>query len=327
VIVTVTLNPSLDLTYALSEPSLGTVEVHRAASATVEASGKGVNVSRTLRRAGFATAAVLPVGGATGQHLDELLTLEQVEHVAVPVQGDTRINTSLLLGSGRTVKVNGPGTSLRPADVDRLLAEVSSVLGRIDRAGGRTDREVWVAVCGSLPPGVTPDVMRQLVDLAHGHDARCVADVSGPALAAALEAGADLLAPNALELGELLDADLHSATVPEVARVAVEVARGEAPALLVSLGAAGALFTDGSRIVHGSGPVLVPVNTAGAGDAFLAGWLATTGDAEQRMSRAVAFGRSACLSPNTVDPHPGTKGVGGITVTDITTQHLQEGRP
>lgn len=323
-IVTVTLNPSLDLTYALSEPALGAVDVHRAVSATVEASGKGVNVSLTLRRAGHNTVAVLPVGGATGRHLAELLAAEQLAHATVPVPGDTRINTSLLLGSSRTIKVNGPGTELRSGDVDRLLGEVATVLSRLGRSASGPDEPSWLAVCGSLPPGVAPTVMGALVDLAHGHAVRCVADVSGPALGAALAAGADLLAPNGLELGQLLGVDLHAAPLVDIARAAVGVARAEGPELLVSLGADGALFTDGSSILHGSGPVLVPVNTAGAGDAFLAGWLAVPGTSEERMARALAFGRSACLSPHTVDPHPGSQGRDGITVTNVT-QQLEEG--
>lgn len=318
-IVTVTLNPSLDLTYVLVERTLGKVDVHRARTSSVEASGKGVNVSRTLHRAGVATVAVLPVGGGTGQHLDDLLTAEGVEHVSVPVRGETRINTSLLLASGQTIKVNGPGTPLSGGDLDQLLGILGSVLNTLDQEG--EDR--WVALCGSLPPKLSPEVVGEFVDLAHRHSARVAVDVSGPPLDAALRAGADLLAPNSLELGELVGANLSSAGVPAVARAAADLAKGGGTELLVSMGSEGAVYTNGRRILHGTGPVLAPVNTAGAGDAFLAGWFAASGTPETRMARALAFGRSACLSPNTVDRAPGTRGVDGITVRTIKPQQLK----
>jgi 1-phosphofructokinase len=313
VIVTVTLNPSLDLTYALAEDELGQIEVHRARTITVEASGKGVNVSRALHAAGVATIAVLPEGGQTGQHLGDLLAAGGLEHVPVPVGGQTRINTSLLLANGQTVKVNGPGAPMARPDLDRLLDVLATVLG----TPGGEDGERWLAICGSLPPGLAPDVVGELVDLAHRHTAHCVVDVSGPTLVVAARAKADLLAPNRLELGELVGSDVATAAIPDVADAARRLAADSGMELLVSMGGEGAIHTDGTQVLHGSGPVLVPVNTAGAGDAFLAGWLAGPGSPQDRMTRALGWGRSACLSPTTVDRAPGTRGVDGITVTTI----------
>jgi 1-phosphofructokinase len=102
-----------------------------------------------------------------------------------------------------------------------------------------------------------------------------------------------------------------------VADAARRLAADSGMELLVSMGGEGAIHTDGTQVLHGSGPVLVPVNTAGAGDAFLAGWLAGPGSPQDRMTRALGWGRSACLSPTTVDRAPGTRGVDGITVTTI----------
>jgi 1-phosphofructokinase len=313
VIVTVTLNPSLDLTYVLAESTLGEIDVHRAQTSSVEASGKGVNVSRTLHMAGVATVAVLPAGGQTGRHIGDLLAAERVDHVIVPVPGETRINTSLLLATGQTVKVNGPGTPLVRADLDQLLSSLESVVASVDDDGG----ECWLALCGSLPPGLAPDVVAEVVALAHRHAVRCAVDVSGPPLTAALQAKADLLAPNRLELGELVDADVATAAMPAVAEAAARLAADSGTELLVSMGSDGAVHTDGKHVLHGSGPALVPVNTAGAGDAFLAGWLAMPGTPQERMTRALAWGRSTCLSVTTVDPAPGTRGVDGISVTAI----------
>ncbi len=312
-IITLTLNPALDLTYHLADDTLGAVDVHRSTSQTLEASGKGINVSRDLHAAGVATAAVFPSAGATGRHLAELLVAEGVRHAAPASSGETRINSTVLLPHGQTIKINGPGAALTPVDVGAVLDAVDQEL---TQAGG--EEETWLVISGSLAPGAGPEVVTAFVELAHRHTARCAVDISGPALAAALAAGADLLAPNEIELADLLGVPKPT-SVDETAALARRVAREYDAQLLVSMGKAGAIHTDGFSVIHGGGPELVPVNTAGAGDAFLAGWLAAAGTPSERMARAMQWGRSACLCPTTVDPRPGSAGTEGITVSQIET--------
>lgn len=295
-IVTLTLNPGLDLTYTLTESSIGEVDVHRAASATLEASGKGVNVSRALHANGIGTVAVVPIGGPTGHHLAELLDLDGVRHRTIMQSAATRVNTTMALRGGHTAKVNGPGGRLTDEDVNGLTREVAAALADAD------GDEVWLAVCGSLPPGLDPAVVGDVVALAHVHGVRCAVDASGPALAVALAAGADLLAPNRSELAEIDPRAAGAHTVDELADAASDIARHAGSSLLVSLGEDGALFTDGVDVLHGRGPTLTPVNTAGAGDALLAGWLATPGALADRMARAIRWSRAACLAPTTVAP-------------------------
>lgn len=294
-IVTLTLNPSLDLTYSLTESSVGEVDVHRARTATLEASGKGVNVSRALHANAVATIAVLPLGGATGHHLAELLDVEGVNYRSTAQKSATRVNTTLAVSGGRTAKVNGPGGRLADADLEGLKHQVDATL-----RGTAGDGELWLAVCGSLPPGIDPAVVAEFVTLAHARGAKCAIDASGQALTAAVSAGADLLAPNQLELAEVDHRAADAGSLDELACVAVDVARTTGASLLVSLGSDGALFTDGSLVLHGHGPALAPVNTAGAGDALLSGWLAGAATPSDRMNRAIRWGRAACLSPMTV---------------------------
>lgn len=296
-IVTLTLNPGLDLTYSLDEPSVGAVDVHRATTATLEASGKGVNVSRALHINGIDTIAVLPLGGSTGHHLAELLETEGVTHRSVGQQAATRVNTTMTVTGGHTAKVNGPGGRLASADVEALKQEVVAALDEVTGDG-----EVWLAVCGSLPPGLDPALVAEFIALAHAHGARCALDASGQALAAAISAGADLLAPNRLELAEVDPRAAGARTLEDLTTIAAEMACETGTSLLVSLGEDGALFTDGDVVVHGRGPALTPVNTAGAGDALLAGWLAETAPPVDRMARAIRWSRAACLAATTVAP-------------------------
>jgi 1-phosphofructokinase len=311
VVITVTPNPGLDLTYTLPAKGSRGVEVHRASSSTLEASGKGVNVSRALQTVAVPTCAVLPVGGPTGRYLVELLDDEQVPHRVVPQEGHTRVNTTVLRPQDETFKVNGPGAPLTTAEQDALLVATRLALEDALAPRGQT----WVAVCGSLPPGVSPHLVTDLVELAHAYGARCAVDVSGDALSAALHARADLVAPNRGELADVVDGTLGAAGVQDLAHVALSLSRETGSHLLVSLGPEGALYADAHRLLHGTATPLTPVNSAGAGDALLAGWLSTTADPRSRLATAVAWGRSACLSPTTVDNRHGLRDSEPIVVT------------
>ncbi len=312
-IVTVTPNPGLDLTYVLSEAS--DQDVHRARSSTLEASGKGVNVSRALTAAGRKTTAVLPLGGATGRYLSELLDDEGVSYRASPQAGATRINTTALRPGGMTLKLNGPGDTLTPAEQAELVATARRALAEVS---GNSE-PAWLAVCGSLPPGVGAELVGELVSVAKDLGARSAVDASGDALLAALSAGADLLAPNWRELAEVEPSIVpDGGDLQQFAQGAQTLAIAQGTSLLISLGRHGAVFASTDRLLHGWAPPLIPVNTAGAGDALLAGWLFAEGDISDRLARAIHWGRSSCVASTTVDLSPGRDDA-HITLRDLST--------
>jgi 1-phosphofructokinase len=323
-ILTVTANPSLDRTYRIDgKIELG--EVNRAGSEDVEASGKGVNVSRALHAAGLATTCVLPLGGAEGEQLRRLIAADGLAYRAVEVTGPTRTNTTLADAGGRTTKVNAPGHALPAAAADALVALVGLLAGDAR----------WVVCSGSLPPGTPPELVGRLVRAARAGGARTAVDASGEALAAAAVAGPDLIAPNADELGRLVGRTLPGhgqALIEAAADAAAALAASTGTSLLVSLGADGALWVPAGHPadrLHGRPPRVEPVNTAGAGDALLAGWLAADAGpaaaddlvgATARLAQAVAWGTAACLMPTTSGDVAATADVGTVTVSRIPSQ-------
>ena len=307
-IVTVTPNPSLDLTYQLPADSPGladlSTEVHRADSVSLEASGKGVNVSRALTLAGRPSPAMLFAGGDTGHQLLELLAAERVPYRTVVQAGPTRVNTTVLRPGGPTTKVNAPGSRLTTEEIDNLVVAVDNELVtlRSETVRGQSPSDDWLLVCGSMPPGVNADTLiGRLVSTAHARGWRVAVDSSGAGLSAGLTAGADLLAPNAAELNAVRPGP-PAVGLDAIVLAAGEVSRERGCELLVSLGPDGALWTDGRQARHARGPVVVPVNTAGAGDALLAGWFSADAgvDPAVRLATAVAWGTAACLSITTV---------------------------
>jgi 1-phosphofructokinase len=273
VIVTLTPNPAIDRT--LSIPGLVRGEVLRAAAPVVEASGKGVNVAKALLVNGHATKAVLPADG----QLLELLRVADVPCEVVGIGGAVRTNVSLLEPDGTVTKVNEPGPELSDEDRRRLLEMTLAQGGDV------------IAASGSLPPGMPPDFYAELVERSE----RPVAvDTSGAALKAVVGAGPWLVKPNLDELSELVGQKPQ--TLADVVEAA-EALRGKgAQAVLVSLGADGAVLVDGGGAKHGEVIVDRPRNTVGAGDALLAGFLAGG------LSEALAYAAAAVRYAGTHAP-------------------------
>jgi 1-phosphofructokinase len=299
VIVTVTPNPSLDLTYLLPPAPDGPVEVLRAEQVTLEASGKGVNVTRTLLLSGVPSRCVLPLGGGVGDLAGSLLARAGVPARVVAQRGETRINTSLLTPDAASTKVNGAGAALTAGEQDDLVDAVRAELA----AAGPDGAERWLAVCGSLPPDTDPGLVARLVGVARDLGWRSAVDSHGPALAAAVAAGADLVAPNVAELAALepaVETATRAGDPDAVVAATVRFAATTGCQVLLSRGPDGAVWTDGASALLGAGEPVRPVNPAGAGDALLAGWLSGPADPAARLARAVAWGRACCLVPTTV---------------------------
>ena len=260
-ITTVTANPSLDRTLHIATFQRGTV--HRAEDVLLEPSGKGVNVALALAAAGVDVTAVLPVGGPAGHQLAAMLDAAGLPHLDVPIAGSVRSNVTLVEEDGTTTKINEPGPRLSAAEVSELIA--ASL-----RPGSRGD---WVTWCGSLPAGCTDQDLVRAVARAHSVGRRVAVDTSGSALTAVLtaEGPPDLVKPNADELAESVGRALP--TVGDVADAAAELVRRGVGTVLVSLGGDGAVLADREGILYGWAPVDQVVNTVGAGDALLAGYL------------------------------------------------------
>ncbi|MEU5993416.1 1-phosphofructokinase [Spirillospora sp. NPDC047418] len=282
-IVTVTLNPSLDRTIEVDVLTRGAVI--RARSARLDPGGKGVNVSRALLANGVASTAVVAVGGADGDQLHRLLAAEGMRVRAVRVQGRTRSNVTIVEPGGVDTKLNEPGGALTAAE----LEEIGSVV--VAEAGAAS----WVVGCGSLPPGVPDDTYAALCRRFAPDGIRVAVDSSGPALRAAVAAGPDLIKPNREELAEAVGGPVH--TVADVVGAAAELRARGARAVLVSLGAEGAVLVDDDGVLTGEAPVAGPRSTVGAGDALLAGFLAAGARGARALTEALAWGAAAVRMP------------------------------
>ncbi|MFC6153380.1 1-phosphofructokinase family hexose kinase [Nocardioides yefusunii] len=299
-ILTLTPNPSVDRTVSLTT-ALQRGEVQKISTVLDQPGGKGVNISRAAVAAEVPTVAVLPA-----RDDDEFVTSLRDGGVTVVTStpaGAIRMNITVTEPDGTTTKLNAPGATLSPTDVEALAATV------VEQAAGAT----WVVLAGSLPPGAPATFYADLCRALRDTGARVAVDTSGAPLAALVadlaDAQPDLMKPNGEELASLTgdDADALEADPVAAARAArVLVDRG-ARAVLASLGGNGAVLVNADGAWHASPPPTTVVSTVGAGDSSLFGHLLADLrglDAPGRLTMSVAYGSAAAALPGTTVPTP-----------------------
>jgi len=263
-IVTLTAAGAIDATYRVGTLRRGAFA--RADSYTREVSGKGVNVSAALAAGGARTAAVVVLGADDVRFARCGLTAPLLRIVEVP--GATRVNTSIIDAEGATTKVNAPTPPLSSGAWAATLAALREELA--------LHTATWLVISGSLPKLSGSEELVELAAVraaAEEHGARVAVDTSGPALDALLAepAGIDLLTPNAEELSAAVGRPL--ATLGEVIAAAREIVERGVTTVLASLGADGLVAVTADRAVFARADAPFVANTAGAGDAALAGFL------------------------------------------------------
>ncbi len=293
-IVTITPNPSIDRTISVKKLKRGAV--HRAIDSREDPGGKGLNVSRALAQNGTATIAVLPIGGASGQMMLDLLRHQELAVRAVPISGGVRINIAVVEPDGTTTKLNEAGPRLSAGEVAALYDATFAVVDAHTR---------WVVGCGSLPPGAPVAFFADLVRRCRDAGVRVAVDSSGEPMSLALAASPDLVKPNRIELAEVVGRPLG--TVGEVVAAARDLVAGGIRTVVVSLGRDGALLVDAGTAIHAQASVSNPLSTVGAGDSLLAGYLhasAAECSGEEALRAAVAFGAAAVQLPGSQMPMP-----------------------
>jgi 1-phosphofructokinase len=312
VILTLTPNPSVDQTIVL-DGALARGGVHRAASVTSQAGGKGVNISRACVAAGVPTLAVLPADEDDPFVLE--LLAAGIDCRPVPPAGPVRVNVTVTEPDGTTTKLNSPGADAEP---EHLEAMVDAVLARARGAA-------WTVLAGSLPAGAPDDFYAGLVQRLAG-TSRVAVDTSEAPLGALVDTahGAlpDLMKPNGEELASLtgqavaaLEEDPEKAAI--AAATLVEAGVG---AVLATLGARGAVLVTASGSWYAAPPPTAVLSTVGAGDSSLFGYLLaeTRGRPEpERLALAVAYGSAAAGLPGTTIPTPEQVDPAQVTVRSV----------
>ncbi len=250
-IAVLTLNPGIDRTMVFDAPLLAG-EVNRAVEVRTDQGCKGANAAIVLRRIGADVVYFTFTGGEFGAVYESFLQKEGVPTRTVPIAAGVRLNVKLRDAGGVYTECNQAGGPVSDAEWQAMRALLCA------------EDYDCLYLAGSLPQGLPLDTYAECVRLAHEKGAFAVADCAGALLEQTLKAAPDLIKPNQSEFAALMGEDLP----PEQA-MAVFRERHPDTALLLSLGADGAIFANKKGTWHAAG-VKVPVRgTVAAGDTLL----------------------------------------------------------
>jgi len=284
VIYTVTFNPSLDYIVGVEDFQSG--KVNRTMSERVFAGGKGINVSLVLNNLGFANTALGFLAGFTGQEIERQLEAEgvQTDFIRIP-DGISRIN--LKIRSDVESEINGMGPAIRQEDIRKLNEKLDHL----------QDGDVLV-LAGSIPTGMPESLYRDIMNRLKDKDLKIAVDATKDLLLNVLPYHPFVIKPNNHELGEIFGVEVadKKQAVVYAKRLQEQGARN----VIVSMAGEGAIFVgeDGSEY-ESEAPSGQVVNSVGAGDSMVAGFLAGylgTGDYREAFKLGICTGSASAFS-------------------------------
>lgn len=283
-IFTVTFNPSLDYIVRVDEMRLGTI--NRTNYEQLLPGGKGINVSIVLGNLGHPSRALGFSAGVTGVALEKLLADTGVDADLVHVKaGFTRINAKVK--AVEETEINGQGPRIAPEDVDALFSKLD-VLGQDDT----------LVISGSVPNTLPSDMYEQVMERLAGRGVRIVVDAERDLLTRVLPYRPFLVKPNNHELGDIFGVTLK--TRDEVVPYARRMQEMGAQNVLVSMaGEGGVLVAADGQVYQSSAAKGTVVNSVGAGDSCVAGFLAglmETGSYQTAFRMGLAAGSASAFS-------------------------------
>jgi tagatose 6-phosphate kinase len=291
-ILAVSLNPALDVTYAVDAVTVGAV--HRVRDVATRAGGKGLNVARVLTARGADVLALGLLGGDTGRRIAELLDADAIAHRFVPIAAESRRTVAATDGAGATGFWE-PGPAVTATEWSAFLRLYEESVANA----------AAVVLAGSLPRGVDDGAYAVLTGIAREYGVDAVLDADGPALRAGLAARPRLVKPNAAELAAA--AGRPVTTVAGAWAAARTVRAGGPTAVVASLGGDGLVASTVDGEWRAYLPAPLAGNPTGAGDACVAAL--TTGLLRRSswpdlLADAVACSAAAVAAPvaGVVDP-------------------------
>ncbi len=283
-IYTVTFNPSLDYIVTVDHFRCGIV--NRTKEELLFPGGKGINVSMVLRNLGHDNTALGFLAGFTGQELRRLLEEKRITTDFIPVQkGMSRINVKLR--SDEESEINGQGPAVSDADIQKLY----------DKLDVLQDGDILV-MAGSIPDVMPRSMYMDIMKHLQKKQLKIVVDATGDLLVNVLQYHPFLIKPNHHELGEIFHTEIESKD--DVVIYAKKMQEMGARNVLVSMAGAGAvLVSEDGGVYRSEAPKGTVVNSVGAGDSMVAGFLAgylETGNYENAFRMGVCTGSASAFT-------------------------------
>lgn len=261
-ILTVTMNPSVDISYPLEKLIIN--DVNRVADVSKSAGGKGLNVSRVARQLSCEVVATGIIGGTIGEYIQEQLDQQQIQHNFYRTTKESR-NCIAILHEGNQTEILEDGPILSEQEEAAFLLHFSRLL--------MDDRISVITISGSLPRGLSQDCYVKMIEQANARNIRVVLDTSGEPFRRVLDATncrPTVIKPNISELstleGKALDGNWD-----ELKALLEGPRYQDIEWIIVSMGSEGAFAKHHDRYYHVEVPRITAISPVGSGDATVAG--------------------------------------------------------
>jgi tagatose-6-phosphate kinase len=258
-ILTITANPSVDISYELEEFKID--DVNRTNEVLKDAGGKGIHVGYVLNEIGANIVHSGFVGGALGEYIKKTLEDKGQESRFIEIEEDTR-NCIAILHEGKQTEIleKGPTISLK---------EEEEFLERLDEISAGCD---YINISGSLPSGLDVSFYKKIIDYAKENNKFISVDTSGKTLEEIINSDIkpDLIKPNETEIADVLHARVNKNNLPGVL---LKSPFKDIKYIIVSMGKDGAIIKANDKIYEANVPLVEAINPVGSGDSSLAGAL------------------------------------------------------
>lgn len=282
-IYTVTFNPSLD--YVIQVDKLVPGEINRTTHEAVYPGGKGNNVSVILSNLGHSSKALGFTAGFTGEALENMLKEFGCDTAFIRLpEGSTRINVKI--NAGEETEINGQGPVITEEAQQALFEQLDAL-----------KEEDILVLAGSIPNTLPSDIYERILEHLQGRGIHFVVDATKELLLKVLKYHPFLIKPNNHELGEMFGVTLK--TRDEIVTYAKKLQEMGAKNVLVSMAGDGAILLTEDGIIYKAKPPKGKVlNSVGAGDSMVAGFLTgylNTGEYEKAFRLGVVTGSATAF--------------------------------
>lgn len=257
-IATVTLNPAFDLVGRLKRIEIG--EVNTVETLGIYPAGKGINVAKVLADLGSSLSVTGFLGAENEGDFVNAFKQNKLTDAFYRINGKTRINVKITETEADVTDLNFLGFEISAQDWQNFVAQSAEWKNQFD----------LVAVCGSLPRGITPEQFAEWLESLHQQGLKVVLDTSNAALTAGLKAHPWLIKPNRRELEVFVGKALNS--IDEIIQAAQTLRSQGIENVVISMGEKGSLWLNSEGVLQAQPPRCENVvSTVGAGDSMVAG--------------------------------------------------------
>lgn len=293
-ILTITLNPSVDRRYTIDSFEKG--QIFRTDDFQYTPGGKGINVTKVIKAFNQPVNATGFLGGRSGEYIKDQLDEMDINHDFISINGETRSCLAILSDDGSQTEILESGPSVSSQKVSHFYESYKEIL---------KSTEV-ICASGSLPKGLPVDTYRDLIIMAKEEGKRFILDTSGEALKLGIEAGPFLVKPNKEELENLMGCKIDSEE--EINKAVGYIMENGVEIVVVSLGESGSRVYYNGYCYKVSVPDVNVVNPVGSGDSMVAGLavsLVRDYDIETMLKIGAACGTANAMEAETgkVDMH------------------------